>query len=41
VRALFDRSRWTTANVVAGAIGVALALALFVAFLVLVSHSRH
>jgi hypothetical protein len=38
VRALLDRYRLTPANLVAGAIGIALAVALFVAFLLYVSH---
>jgi len=41
VRGFFDRSRWTVANVIAGVVGVTLAVALFVAFLVLVSRSGH
>ncbi|HZQ04126.1 MAG TPA: hypothetical protein VFA88_08900 [Gaiellaceae bacterium] len=39
MRRLRPRPGWTAANVVAGALGVALAVGLFVAFLVFVSHT--
>jgi len=41
MRRLFARPGWTAGNVVAGAVGVALAVGLFVAFLVFVSHAGH